>query len=445
MSSKLENGVFIYQKTEHTDIVERSNKMGVFFSQFDFTTKWSIYFCWRRNFGVNWWTDLIYCSKARVSLIYLCSLRFTHRGISSNRSCSIPKDTMDVDSHQTMEETILVGDDLMIGPPSPLIPPQITSHVLEGVDLCDGILRNLFLCLQINDIEPFCQDETALYRKCAERRDIELRQRLQEIGIRSHIAGETEEFLAGLSLLSCYDIIEESFEYIIKQLSKMQKSGFSVHLLALSVHQKVAELETSSKSWCLTALPSSMENLTETEDQVWDERYMISVCVLHSIMIDHLEELNFIDFSYRLKKKIPIIMVMERETWKEENKSIRSAVVDFFDYCSFLRPGSRLVERFHILIMVMMREMHLGDVVVSKFCDWMYSVDVQELQNYRSIQNLFDFVRGFKYVDPEEVERRRREEEERRKRDEERRVDDGGGGVLEAGSRSQENEEPQIP
>lgn len=87
---------------------------------------------------------------------------------------------MDVDAQPTMEETILVGDDLMMGPPSPLIPPEIASHVLEGVDLCDGILRNLFLCLQINDIEPFCQDEIALYRQCAEKRDKELRQRLQD-------------------------------------------------------------------------------------------------------------------------------------------------------------------------------------------------------------------------------------------------------------------------
>lgn len=51
-----------------------------------------------------------------------------------------------VDSKPGMEETILVGDDLMMGPPSPVIPPEIASHVLEGVDLCDGILRNLFLC-----------------------------------------------------------------------------------------------------------------------------------------------------------------------------------------------------------------------------------------------------------------------------------------------------------
>ncbi|URD96573.1 hypothetical protein MUK42_35918 [Musa troglodytarum] len=87
---------------------------------------------------------------------------------------------MDVDSQPAIEETILVGDDLMLGLPSPIIPPEIASHVLEGVDLCDGVLRNLFLCLQINDIEPFCQDEIVLYRECAEKRDKELRQRLSD-------------------------------------------------------------------------------------------------------------------------------------------------------------------------------------------------------------------------------------------------------------------------
>ncbi|KAG4129026.1 hypothetical protein ERO13_D09G053026v2 [Gossypium hirsutum] len=76
---------------------------------------------------------------------------------------------MDVDSQPTLEETILVGDNLMMGPPSPVIPQEIASHVLEGVELCDGILRSLFL-YGINDIEPFCQDELALYRQCAEKR-----------------------------------------------------------------------------------------------------------------------------------------------------------------------------------------------------------------------------------------------------------------------------------
>ncbi|XP_057835869.2 uncharacterized protein LOC131046208 [Cryptomeria japonica] len=87
---------------------------------------------------------------------------------------------MDVGKEEPMEETVLVGDDLMLGLPSPLVPPDIASHVLEGVDLCDGLLKKLFLCLQINDIEPFCQDEIALYRQCAENRDKKLRQRIEE-------------------------------------------------------------------------------------------------------------------------------------------------------------------------------------------------------------------------------------------------------------------------
>ncbi|WOL20576.1 hypothetical protein Cni_G29381 [Canna indica] len=99
--------------------------------------------------------------------------------VSSQGRQSIPVPaTMDIDSQPTMEETIIVGDDLMLGPPSPVIPPEIASHVLEGVDLCDGILRNFFLCLQINDIEPFCQDEIVLYQECVTKRDKELRQRL---------------------------------------------------------------------------------------------------------------------------------------------------------------------------------------------------------------------------------------------------------------------------
>ncbi|KAG7552936.1 hypothetical protein ISN45_Aa06g035120 [Arabidopsis thaliana x Arabidopsis arenosa] len=127
---------------------------------------------------------------------------------------------MDVDSQPMMEETILVGDDLMTGPPSPVIPPEIASHVLEGVELCDGILRNLFLCLQINDIEPFCQDELALYRQCAEKRDKILRVRLQEsehkLGLSMPIELAKERItqleaeatsLESLSLDLCYHVI----------------------------------------------------------------------------------------------------------------------------------------------------------------------------------------------------------------------------------------------
>ncbi|KAL6013072.1 hypothetical protein ACLOJK_003562 [Asimina triloba] len=68
---------------------------------------------------------------------------------------------MDVDSQPSMEETILVGDDLMLGPPSPLIPPEIASHVLEGVDVCDGVLRNLFL-LELKALKDFASDGVSM-------------------------------------------------------------------------------------------------------------------------------------------------------------------------------------------------------------------------------------------------------------------------------------------
>ncbi|GAU47256.1 hypothetical protein TSUD_243490 [Trifolium subterraneum] len=41
-------------------------------------------------------------------------------------------------------------------------------------------LHAYILGLQINDIEPFCQDEIALYKQCALRRDKEIRKRLQD-------------------------------------------------------------------------------------------------------------------------------------------------------------------------------------------------------------------------------------------------------------------------
>ncbi|KAM1100204.1 hypothetical protein FF1_006653 [Malus domestica] len=115
---------------------------------------------------VSGWPDFWYLSLFGLGL---CSWKVTNK-----------KAAMDVDSQPSMEETIMVGDDLMTGPPSPVIPPEIASHVLEGVDLCDGVLRNLFLCLQINDIEPFCQDELVMYKQCTEKRDRELRKRLQD-------------------------------------------------------------------------------------------------------------------------------------------------------------------------------------------------------------------------------------------------------------------------
>lgn len=44
-------------------------------------------------------------------------------------------------------------------------------------------------------------------------------------GLDINAYGRTEEFLAGMNLLSCYDFVEQSCEYILKQLSRMQKQG----------------------------------------------------------------------------------------------------------------------------------------------------------------------------------------------------------------------------
>jgi len=78
------------------------------------------------------------------------------------------------------EETILTGDDLMMGPPSPFVPPELASHVLDGIESCSTSLRRLFHCLHVNDIEPFCQDHIILYRRCSEQRDAEIRTRIQD-------------------------------------------------------------------------------------------------------------------------------------------------------------------------------------------------------------------------------------------------------------------------
>ncbi|PWA34628.1 hypothetical protein CTI12_AA617200 [Artemisia annua] len=39
--------------------------------------------------------------------------------------------SLKIDAQPMMEETILVGDDLMLGPPSPVIPPEIADHDKE--------------------------------------------------------------------------------------------------------------------------------------------------------------------------------------------------------------------------------------------------------------------------------------------------------------------------
>eukprot|EP00270_Netrium_digitus_P000603 TRINITY_DN10677_c0_g1_i1.p1 TRINITY_DN10677_c0_g1~~TRINITY_DN10677_c0_g1_i1.p1 ORF type:complete len:164 (-),score=33.27 TRINITY_DN10677_c0_g1_i1:243-734(-) len=76
------------------------------------------------------------------------------------------------------EEVILTSEDLMLGLPSPSLTPDIPSSVSHGLDICSQQLRDLFLCLHRHDIEPFCQDQIIRFRRCSQRRDEELRERI---------------------------------------------------------------------------------------------------------------------------------------------------------------------------------------------------------------------------------------------------------------------------
>ncbi|CAM6106018.1 unnamed protein product [Calypogeia fissa] len=85
---------------------------------------------------------------------------------------------MDTDAQEATEETIFTGDDLMTGPPAPLVPPELAPQILDGVELCSSHLRKLFECLHKNDIEPFCQDEIVIYHRCSQNRDATVRRKM---------------------------------------------------------------------------------------------------------------------------------------------------------------------------------------------------------------------------------------------------------------------------
>ncbi|GBG48995.1 hypothetical protein CBR_g82609 [Chara braunii] len=78
------------------------------------------------------------------------------------------------------EEAILTGDDLMTGAPSPLVPAELSPYVVEGLDTCTTEVRRLFQCLYKNDVEPFCQDELILVKRCTQERDELIRKRLMD-------------------------------------------------------------------------------------------------------------------------------------------------------------------------------------------------------------------------------------------------------------------------
>ncbi|CAI5466484.1 unnamed protein product, partial [Closterium sp. Yama58-4] len=68
------------------------------------------------------------------------------------------------------EEFILTANDLITGPPSPVILRDLAPRVLEGLKTCSDRLRALFECLHANEVEPFCQDAIITLRRCTAHR-----------------------------------------------------------------------------------------------------------------------------------------------------------------------------------------------------------------------------------------------------------------------------------
>ncbi|CAK9152731.1 unnamed protein product [Ilex paraguariensis] len=93
--------------------------------------------------------------------------------------------------------------------------------------MLDGLLGRNFCSKCKSLIKPTRTRIEALRRRAEAKQRI-LKEDLAKLlynGLDINAYGRAEEFLAGLSLLSCYDYIDHSCEYIVKQLSSMQKQS----------------------------------------------------------------------------------------------------------------------------------------------------------------------------------------------------------------------------
>ncbi|KAL2522485.1 Uncharacterized protein Fot_26408 [Forsythia ovata] len=76
-------------------------------------------------------------------------------------------------------------------------------------------------------------------------------------------------------------------------------------------------------------------------------RYVTTLAVVHSIMVDHLEELSLVEVSAHLKEQI-LVHKREKEKMAVENNAIYLTVTHFIADCNRLVPGSsEFVKRFH--------------------------------------------------------------------------------------------------
>lgn len=91
--------------------------------------------------------------------------------------------------------------------------------------MLDGILTRGFSS-KCKSLVKATRTRIEVVRRRAESKQRFLKEDLAKLldnGLDINAYGRTEEFLLGLNLLSCYDFVEQSCEYILKQLSDMQK------------------------------------------------------------------------------------------------------------------------------------------------------------------------------------------------------------------------------
>ncbi|KAI3771524.1 hypothetical protein L6452_02689 [Arctium lappa] len=97
-------------------------------------------------------------------------------------------------------------------------------------------------------------------------------------GLDVNAYGRTEEFIAGLNLLSCYTFIDQSCEYILKQLSVMQKLGQCPE----EFRETVASLMFAAARF------SDLPELRDLRD-VFQERYGSGLeCFVNQVFVEKL-------------------------------------------------------------------------------------------------------------------------------------------------------------
>lgn len=91
--------------------------------------------------------------------------------------------------------------------------------------MLDGLLNRGFSS-KCKSLIKATRTRIEVVRRRAEAKQRFLKEDLAKLltnGLDINAYGRTEEFLAGLNLLSCYDFIEDSCDYVVKNLSNMQK------------------------------------------------------------------------------------------------------------------------------------------------------------------------------------------------------------------------------